>query len=264
MKTAAITTYGDPDVLTILDALIPEPGPSEALVAVVASTINPVDVKTRTPGTPQQVGRFPAVLGWDVAGIVITAPAGSGWTPGDRVIAMHPPQPDGAGSWQQYAAIPAAGLALAPETVDLKTAATLPLAALTADQALTRLDLGDDEQLLVTGAAGAVGGIAVQLAAHAGIRAAGLVSRPEHESAGLGLGAASAHSNPVSAGEFDAIFDTAGVFDHPHLLREGSALLRQQVRADLARLTPLAAPGRTAQTELDAAQAAWDVLTQQD
>ncbi len=225
MKTAAITAYGDVDVLTILDAPMPEPGPGEALVAVVASTINPVDVKTRTPGTQQQVGQFPAVLGWDVAGIVVTAPDGSGWVPGDRVIAMHPPQPDGAGSWQQYAAIPAAALAPAPETVDLTSATTLPLAALTADQALNRLNLQGDERLLVTGAAGSVGGLAIQLAALAGIRTTGLVSRPEHELAVLDLGAASAHSNPASAGEFDAIFDTAGVFAHPHLLREGGRLV---------------------------------------
>lgn len=225
MKSAAITAYGGPDVLTIWDAPIPDPGPNEALVAVVASSINPVDVKTRTPGTAQQVGRFPAVLGWDVAGIVITAPTGSGWSPGDRVIAMHPPAPDGSGSWQQYAAIPTALLAPAPETVDLVTAATLPLAALTADQALARLNLRGDERLLITGAAGNVGGMAVQLAAIAGITTAGLVSRREHESAVLDLGAASAHSNPVSAGEFDAIFDTAGVFDHPSLLREGGRLV---------------------------------------
>ncbi|MFT0846131.1 alcohol dehydrogenase catalytic domain-containing protein [Actinomycetaceae bacterium L2_0104] len=196
MKTAAITAYGGPDVLTIRNAPLPVAGRDEALVAVVASTINPVDVKTRTPGTSQQVERFPAVLGWDVAGIVITAPTGSGWSPGDRVIAMHPPAPDGSGSWQQYAAIPAALLAPAPETADLATATTLPLAALTADQALARLNLRGDERLLITGAAGSVGGMAVQLAALAGVEAAGLVSRPEHESAALALGAASANSLP--------------------------------------------------------------------
>lgn len=225
MKTAAITAYGGPKALTVQDAPITEPGPDEALVAVIASTINPVDVKTRTPGTPQQVGQFPAVLGWDVAGIVITAPEDSDWVPGDRVVAMHPPTPDGSGSWQQYAAIPATRLAPAPESIDLPTAATLPLAALTADQALRRLDLREDERLLITGAAGSVGGMAVQLATAAGIKATGLVSRPEHESAVLDLGAASAHSNPVTAGEFDAILDTAGIFNHPHLLREGGRLV---------------------------------------
>lgn len=225
MKTAAITAYGGPHVLTIHDAPAPEPGPGEALVAVIASTINPVDVKTRTPGTPQQVGRFPAVLGWDVAGIVITAPEGSGRVHGDRVIAMYPPQLDGAGSWQQYAAIPAERLAPAPGSVDLPTAAALPLAGLTADQAVRRLELHAGERLLVTGAAGSVGGIAVQIAAAAGIEVTGLVSRPEHESAVLDLGAASAHSTPAAIGEFDAIFDTAGLFDDPHLLREGGRLV---------------------------------------
>lgn len=225
MKIAPITSYGGPEVLTIQDAPIPEPGTGEALVAVIASTINPVDVKTRTPDTPQQAGRFPAVLGWDLAGIVITAPAESDWSPGDRIIAMHPPQPDGSGNWQQYATIPAAVLASAPETVDLPMAATLPLAALTADQALQRLDLKDGERLLITGAAGNVGGMAVQLAARAGFAVAGLVSRPEHEAAVLELGAESAHSHPTSTSAFDAIFDTAGVFDHPHLLREGGRLV---------------------------------------
>lgn len=225
MKIAPITSYGGPEVLTIQDAPLPTPATGEALVAVVASTINPVDVKTRTPGTPQQAGRFPAVLGWDLAGIVITAPEDSGWSPGDRVIAMHPPRPEGSGSWQQYVAIPAAVLAPAPEAVDLPTAATLPLAALTADQALRRLDLKDGERLLITGAAGGVGGMAVQLAARAGFTIAGLVSRPEHEAAALELGAASVYSNPTSMSEFDAIFDTAGVFDNPHLLREGGRLI---------------------------------------
>lgn len=165
------------------------------------------------------------MLGWDIAGIVITAPAGSGWSPGDRVIAMHPPQPNGAGGWQQYAAVPAELLAPAPASVDLLSAATLPLAALTADQALGCLDLSHEDRLLITGAVGSVGGMAVQLAATAGIKVAGLVSRPEHESAVRDLGAAWAYSRTETAGEFDAIFDTAGIFDSPHLLREGGRLL---------------------------------------
>lgn len=69
MRTAAINEYGGPEVLAVRSAPTPRPGPDEVLVAVVASTLNPVDVKTRTPGTPQQAGRFPAVLGWDISGI---------------------------------------------------------------------------------------------------------------------------------------------------------------------------------------------------
>lgn len=63
--------------------------------------------------------------------------------------------------------------------------------------------------------------MAVQLAAAAGLKAAGLVSRPEHVQTVLELGAAAAHSRAASAGEFDAIFDTVGLIDHPHLLRDG-------------------------------------------
>lgn len=224
MKAAVVTAYGGPEVLTIYDAPIPAPGSGEVLVAVVASTINPVDLKTLVPGTPQQVRQFPAVLGWDLAGIVITAPEDSGWKPGDRVIAMNPPGQDGSGSWQRCVALPAALLAPAPETIDLLSAATMPLATLTADQALKRLDLNANDRLLITGAAGSVGGMAVQLAVAAGIRPEGLVSRPEHEQAVLDLGAASAYSDPATIGEFDAIFDTAGIFT-PELLREGGRLI---------------------------------------
>lgn len=224
MKTATITAYGGPEVLAIDDVPIPEPRHDEALVAVVASTINPVDIKTRTPHTSQQAAQFPAVLGWDLSGIVVTAPQASGWRPGDRVIAMNPPRSDGSGSWQQYVTLPAELLAPAPASVDLLSAATLPLAALTADQALKRLDLHVGDRLLVTGAAGNVGGMAVQLAIAAGITPAGLVSRTEHEQAVLDLGAAVAYSNPMNAGEFEAIFDTAGFFRH-ELLRQGGRLV---------------------------------------
>lgn len=126
MKAAAITTYGSLDTLSILDLPVPNASPHEALIAVVSSTINPVDVKIRLPDTPQEVSTFPAVLGWDLAGVVVTAPPESAWRPGDRVIAMHPPQPTGHGCWQQYVTIDANHLAAAPTNVDLITAATLP------------------------------------------------------------------------------------------------------------------------------------------
>lgn len=221
MKTAAIGAYGDLDVLEINDVPKPDPDRGEVLVAVVASTINPVDTRFRTPGTPQQVPYFPAVLGWDLAGIVITAPAGSGWAAGDRVVAMHPPRADGTGSWQQYVTIPATSLAPAPHTVDLPTAATLPLAALTADQALARLSIREGDEVLVTGAVGSVGGFALQMATGAGATVTGVVSRPEHESAALELGASAAHAHPAVIGAFDAVLDTVGLFDHPGLLRDG-------------------------------------------
>lgn len=225
MKAAAAVAYGGPEVLEVRDVPVPEPASDEALVAVVASTINPVDVKFREPGTSQVISRFPASLGWDLAGVVVTAPADSGWVPGDRVIAMYPPQADGAGCWQHYLALPAGLLAPAPESADLPTAASLPLTALTADQALEKLDLRQGERLLVTGAAGGVGGMAVQLAGPTGVEVTGLVRDPGHVSMVLDLGADTVVSDPSGIGSFDAVLDTAGVFTYPHLLREGGRLV---------------------------------------
>lgn len=185
MKAATVVSYGGPEVLTVCDVSMPRPGPDEALVAVVASTVNPVDVKFRVPGTSQVISQFPASLGWDLAGVVVTA----------------------------------------PESVDLSTAASLPLTALTADQALEKLDLRQGERLLVTGAAGGVGGMAIQLASRTDVEVVGLVRDPGHGPVVLGLGADTVASDPAGIGSFDAVLDTAGVFTYPHVLREGGRLV---------------------------------------
>lgn len=223
MRTAQITSYGGPEVIDVNEVPAPQAGADQALVAVVASTINPVDVKTRTPGTAQQVDRFPATLGWDVAGVVLDAPTGSGWQPGDHVIALNPPAA-GRGSWAEIVAIPASRLVAAPLSVDLATAATLPLAGLTAQQALRRLAPRAGERVLVIGAAGGVGGTAVQLLTGDDIEVSGLVSRREHVGTVRALGATTVSTNPGALGEFDAIFDTAGIYD-AGLLRSGGRLV---------------------------------------
>jgi NADPH2:quinone reductase len=226
MKTATITDYGTPDALEIREVPLPVPDHNEALIAVIASTINPVDVKTRKPGTIQTIPHFPATLGWDLAGIVVSAPTGSPVSAGDRVIAMHPPEANGTGCWSQYVTIPVERLAPAPTSVDLQTAATLPLAGLTASQALQRLAPQPDERLLITGAVGAVGGMAVQLATAAGHTATGLVSRESQIPSALALGAQDALVGTTRdpAGEFDAVLDTAGILN-PALLRPGGRLV---------------------------------------
>lgn len=94
--------------------------------------------------------------------------------------------------------------------VSLLEAATLSLAGLTALQVLNRLQLTQGKTLLVTGAAGAVGGLAVQLATHEGVIVDGLVSRPEHIDPARQLGARMATDRPDALGDYDAVFDTAG------------------------------------------------------
>lgn len=224
MRSARIANYGSVEVIYIEDVTVPAPSGDEVLVSVVASTINPVDVKTRSSDAPQEVSSFPATLGWDLAGVVIRAPESSVWEAGDHVVAMNPPGPAG-GSWAEIVALPPDRLVKAPRSVDLVTAATLPLAGLTAQQALARLKLTSGDQVLVTGAAGSVGGMAVQLASVAGHRVTGLVSRSTHIREAEGLGAGRASADLESLGEFDAIFDTAGVFYRPSLLRPGGRIV---------------------------------------
>jgi NADPH:quinone reductase-like Zn-dependent oxidoreductase len=225
MKTVRAVGYGGPDALEVHDVPHPRASAGDVVVAVVASSINPVDVKMRSPEAPQQIVGFPASLGWDLAGVVVSAPAGSGMQPGDRVVALHPPGSDGTGSWSQVLAVPADRLVPAPRAIDLVTAAALPLAGLTALHALQRLGLRPDERLLVTGAAGAVGGFAVQLAAHRGNAVSALVSRESHVPEALALGAAAASADVDDLQGFDAVFDTAGVFGDARILRPGGRLV---------------------------------------
>jgi hypothetical protein len=206
-------SYGGSEVLEIENTSMPALRQSdEVLVAVVASSINPVDIKFRTPDTIQQIPQFPFVSGWDMAGIVIQAQPESGWQVGDRVIAMTPPHA-GFGAWAEVVAIPGKYLVAAPTTIDLGTAAALPLAGATAQQAVRALAVQPGEKVLVTGAIGAVGGLAVQMFTAVGCEVTGLVSTSHQMATAMKLGATFATSDIAELGQFDVIFDTAGVYE---------------------------------------------------
>jgi NADPH2:quinone reductase len=224
MKTARVVEYGGPEMLEVVDTADPDVPEGLVMVAVVASSVNPVDVKMRSPEFPQEIGAFPATLGWDVSGIVTSAPEGSSWRPGDRVIALYPPN-GSTGAWSQRVAIVPGLLVRAPAELDLVSSAALPLAGLTAVQALSRLSIREGDRVLVTGAAGAVGGLAVQLAASSGAYVGALVSREAHVDEALSLGADFATCHVADLSDYDAVFDTAGVLDQPKILRHGGSLV---------------------------------------
>src|SRR5262245_49763489 len=164
MKAMCYHSYGDSDVLVYEDAGRPAAGPGQVVVKVAGTAFNPVDVAIRA-GFLQQVFpvTFPHVPNFDLAGVIAEVGAGvSGWSAGDAVVAFLPMTAPGAAA--EYAAAPAGALAAAPRAVELADAAALPSAALTAWQA----GLKAGQSVLVNGAGGAVGGYAVQLAAHAG------------------------------------------------------------------------------------------------
>ncbi|GAB2982958.1 NADP-dependent oxidoreductase [Streptomyces pseudoechinosporeus] len=207
MRAAVVTTFGGPEAVEIIETDVPEPAAGEVRIKVAAATLNPVDAKVRAGvfgGAGERHG-----LGGDVAGTVDAAGAAAGWSVGDEVVALVPSVGKPLGAHADYAIVDADAVSKAPTTVDAAHAATLPLNALTAAQALDQLDLQKGQELLVTGAAGAVGGYAVQLAAHRGISVTA-VARESDEQLVRSLGAAHfASSGAVEAGSVDAVLDTA-------------------------------------------------------
>ena len=144
----------------------PEPIPTEVLVRVHAAGVNPVDWKTRKgSGMAGVLGDPPWRIGWDVAGVVEEVGMGvTRFRPGDEVFGM-PWFPRAAGAYADYVTCPARQLALRPEGLDFAAAAALPLAALTAWQALVdTAGLQAGQRVLVHAAAGGVGHLAVQIA----------------------------------------------------------------------------------------------------
>lgn len=206
----AIVTTGDND-LTLAEVGVPVPGPRQVRIAVDAAAVNPVDVQTRQ-GIYHQLGlieRSQVVgLGWDVAGRVDAVGDGVGtWGRGDAVVALHDGLDSPTAAYAGYIVLPESAIAAAPTSTDAVGAATLPLNALTAMQALDLLGEPDGRTLLVTGAAGGVGGFALPLAVRRGWTVSGL-ARADDEEFVRASGALSMSTTPP-ARMFDAVFDTA-------------------------------------------------------
>ena len=150
---------GGPEVLQLEELPRPEPGPGEVLVRQAAAGVNPVDWKVRARGG--FLGEPPFTVGWDVAGVV---EEGEGFEPGERVFGM-PRFPGEAKAYAEYVTAPADELARIPEGLSDVEAGALPLAGLTAWQALVdTADVQPGQRVLILAAAGGVGHLAVQIA----------------------------------------------------------------------------------------------------
>lgn len=179
MKAVRIHAYGEPAVLVYEDAPRPEPKAGEVLVRVHAAGVNPVDSKTRAGrGMAGRYGSpFPLIVGWDISGVVESVGAGvTAYKPGDAVYSMvrFPAIGD---AYAEYVAVAVSDLAPKPKTLDHVHAAAVPLAALTAWQALfDTANLSAGQTVLIHAAAGGVGHLAVQLAKWKGARVIGTAS----------------------------------------------------------------------------------------
>ncbi|UOE43967.1 NADP-dependent oxidoreductase [Agromyces larvae] len=170
MRALVLDRTGGPDELRLADAPRPQRVLDEVLVRVIAAGVNPIDAKTRAGrGVSGALAAWPAVLGFDFAGIVEQAPyAAHPLRPGDRVYGMGR-VPRVPGSYAEYLAVTSLSVAPMPESLGFVEAAAIPLAALTAwgavfDTAKVRAGT----RVLVHAGAGGVGHFAVQFAAHAG------------------------------------------------------------------------------------------------
>ena len=244
---------GGPEVLELTERLRPEPGPTEVLVRVTAAGVNPLDWKTRRSGA--FLGRPPFTVGADVAGVVAEVSEGvTRFAVGDRVFGM-PRFPHEAAAYAQYVTAPARHLALTPARLTDVEAAALPMAALTAWQALVdTADLQRGKRVLIHGAAGGIGHLAVQIAKARGAYVIGTARSSKHRFLHeLGLDEAIDHTRYEAAAvvrDVDVVLDLVGgetALRSLAALRDGGLLIGVSSGTDAAQV---AAAGRVRVTYL--------------
>ncbi|MET9446951.1 NADP-dependent oxidoreductase [Streptomyces cinerochromogenes] len=220
MKGISYPRYGGPEVLEYGELRDPKVGPDQVLVRVRAAAVNPVDWKCREGHLdPVLDAVFPVIPGWDVSGVVVQPGASvTEFAAGDEVIGYVREDFLSRGTFAEYVAAPVRTLARKPRALSFEEAAGLPLAGLTAYQVLVKaLEVRRGETVLVHAAAGGVGSLAVQIAAHLGARVIGTVGERNHDYVRT-LG-----GEPVTYGEgltervraiapegVEAVFDTVG------------------------------------------------------
>jgi NADPH:quinone reductase len=173
MKAVGVTEFGGPEALHVVELPEPEAGPGELRIRVHAAAVNPIDTLLRSGRRPELLKDVPPpyVPGMDAAGVLdqIGPEVSTDLQIGDHVMAIVL-QHGAHGAYSELLAVPAESVARAPAGASDAEAATLPLNGLTARQALDLLELQPGQTLAITGAAGAVGGYAVQLGKAAGLR----------------------------------------------------------------------------------------------
>jgi NADPH:quinone reductase len=144
MQAVTVSTFGGPDVLHVADVAVPEPGPGQVRVKMHAAAIHPVDLAIRAGALAELLPDQPHyVLGWDMAGTVDAVGAEvTAFHPGDAVVGLSVWLRSLAGTQAEFVVLDAAGVAAAPEGVSWVEAATLPLNALAAVQALNLMPQG--------------------------------------------------------------------------------------------------------------------------
>ncbi|MFG1628393.1 NADP-dependent oxidoreductase [Kribbella sp. NPDC049227] len=172
MRALVARRLDGPDALELIETPVPEPGHGQVRIKVAAAAVNPVDLAVSTGGAVQYgvtAAREQFGLGWDVAGTIDAAGPGVDLVEGTAVIGLADLLGRPLKTHAEYVVLNADAVAPAPRNLDLTAASTIPLNALTALQALKTVRLTLGKFVLVTGAAGGVGGYAVEIAKHFGL-----------------------------------------------------------------------------------------------
>jgi NADPH2:quinone reductase len=221
MRAVTFSRFGGPDVLEVSDLPDREPGPNQVRIRVAAATVNPTDLGFRSGRQSAQLAGVepPYTPGMELAGVVDVVGPGSEWRLGDRVMAIVIARRPEGGAQAESVVVPAASVARVPEAASLEEAATLPMNGLTVRLALDLLALKSGDTLAVTGAAGAVGGYAVELGVADGLRVIA-VAAPRDEALLKTLGAeavvprgddAALRIRAVVPGGVDGLIDAATI-----------------------------------------------------
>ena len=239
MRVCEVTAFGGPEVLRTSERPWPVPGPGEVVVRIAAANVNPTDLAARSGAHRARMPELapPFVVGWDLAGVVSELGEGAtGFSVGDPVVGMIPWVRIGGrvGACAQAAAVASDWLAHRPSALDAVTGATVPLNALTAHQALALIAAPAGARVLVTGASGAVGSFAVQLAVQAGLEVVAMASEGDEEwVAGLGASEVIARNADLAA-----LPSVDGVLDAVPIGGRAVAPLREGATAVFTRRVP--------------------------
>lgn len=215
MKAAVLDRYGDVDELKIREVPVPLIGDADVLIRIEAAGAGSWDAEERAGHYEGVFGvptTFPYILGWDAAGTV----AGVGgsvtdFRPGDRVYAATTPLPRG-GFYAQYGVADAEFVAHVPERLSTEQAGALPWDALTALSSLDALEADEGSTVLIFGASGGIGHLALQLAKHRGLRVLAVASGADGVDLAARLGAdAVVDGRRHDVAEAAAAFAPAGI-----------------------------------------------------
>ena len=184
MKAVSIDKFGGVDELKFTDVPIPDIGIGQVLVRVSYAGVNPVDWKIREGYLEKLFPHaFPLIPGWDMSGVIEAMDKSvTEFKPGDKVYSHIQPQPIQYGTYAEFTPADASAVSHMPSNLDFAEAASIPLAMLTAWQALVEIaELKKGENILVCAGAGGVGGFAIQIAKYIGANVLTTASASNHD-----------------------------------------------------------------------------------